>query len=738
MKYVFLTSAAAVFALQSGTAQAQDAADAGAPEVVGNDIIVTANRVESLLSKTPIAITAIGGEELVKSGITNPTQLEESVPNLSIVRGNGLQITIRGVTSTDGTEKGDPSAAFMLDGVYLARPQAQEVSFFDIERIEVLRGPQGTLYGRNSTAGVVNLISARPKFELGGSFDVSYANYDHLNATAVVNLPVSDTLAIRAAGNIDRRDNFLIDAVPGDGVSIDPFKDNQSVRLSALFEPTADISLLLIGDYSTQDGNPTNGVDGTNFFNPIPQGVRPTFERPTYLDPTSREGRTLDIPQSQQAYRDNDGFGLMGELNWNFGPATFTYLSSYREMDREEFLNIRNGLVSADFFGDYWQTSQEARLAFGEGPLQAQVGAYYFKEKSGIAFFINNLLGPNTRFGFPQDPTIAQNKSAFGQLTYEIAPNLRLTGGLRYSHDLKSRVGNTVLDIYDSIGNSYSVGNFIVRNTFQNNDASRNFSKITWRAGVDYDTDVGLLFASVSTGYKAGGFNDGCEIGTGPGCALPAEALYYNPETLTAYEAGAKLRFGPSIAVNATVFHYDYNGLQLSQVAELCGGPCQVTTNAGSSKVDGIELDTFIQPVEGLTLRAAFNYLDARYTEFEPQPGIDFAGRGLNRSPETTWSAGINYAIPIGDAELVADAGIRGSSSYELTDLANFAYFYQPSFTKTDMSLTYNGADDAFYLGVYVENLENELVLTGVGAGAFPNASFADPRTYGVRAGMRF
>ncbi|MBF9149384.1 TonB-dependent receptor [Novosphingobium jiangmenense] len=735
-----LTFACLVSAIAlSQPAFAQDTAQDAAQEPSDGDIVVTANRTSSLLSKTPIAMSAVSGDDLISSGITNPTQLEETVPNLSIVRGNGLQITIRGVTSTDGTEKGDPSAAFMVNGIYLARPQAQEVSFFDIERIEVLRGPQGTLYGRNSTAGVVNILTVQPKFEFGARADVTYGNYDALNATAVVNIPAGDSLAFRVAANVDRRNNYIIDGNAGDGIGLSPFKDNKTIRLSALFKPSPDLSLLLVGDYSWQKGNPTNGVSPSNFFSNIVSGARPTFERPSYRNPSNRAGRLLATAQAQQAARDNTDDGIMGELNYTMGNVTLTYLGSYRESERREFSNLGTGAVSADFVGRYWQTSHELRLAYGgDGPLQAQIGGYYFKERSGIAFFINNLLAPNTRFGFPQEPTVAENKSVFGQATYEIAPDVRLTGGVRYSSDLKSRVGATVLDAYSSIGNSYSVGTFLGRTTFQTNNAKRTFSKVTWRAGIDYDSPLGLIFASVSTGYKAGGFNDGCETGKGPGCALPAAALYYDPETLTAYESGFKFKVSDAVRFNGTVFHYDYKGLQLSAVTNACGGPCQVTSNAGSAKVDGVELDANVQATEHFNIRLALNYLNARYGQFKPQPTIDFAGRALNRSPKWSWIVGVNYTVPVGDGKIVFDAQTAGRGQYELTDLANFAYFYQPSTTKSDVSVTYTAPDDRFYVAAFAENLENNLVLTGAGTGAFGTVTFSDPRLIGVRAGVKF
>ena len=200
MRNLLLANALAMPCLASAAlAQTAESAESD------GDIVVTATRTESLLSKTPLAVTAIKGDDLARAGISNPTQLDTAVPNLAITRYNGLQITIRGVTSADNTEKGDPSAAFMLNGIYIARPQAQEVSFFDIDRVEVLRGPQGTLYGRNSTAGVVNVLTTRPKSTFGGSFDVSYGSYNTINANGVLNIPVGSTLTVRAAASLDSR-----------------------------------------------------------------------------------------------------------------------------------------------------------------------------------------------------------------------------------------------------------------------------------------------------------------------------------------------------------------------------------------------------------------------------------------------------------------------------------------------------------------------------------------------------
>ena len=727
------------------------------------DIIVTATRTETLLSKTPIAMTAVSGDQLVQKGITNTTQLADSVPNVSIVRGNGLQITIRGVTSTDGTEKGDPSAAFLADGIYLARPQAQEVSFFDIERVEVLRGPQGTLYGRNTTAGVVNVITASPKHKFGASADASYESFNHINATAMLNVPISETLAVRGAMTYDRRDSF-VNKASSDSYSWGPFKDVFAARLSALWEPTTNLKILVKGDYSLDKGYGVNSVPTTNFF---ASAAPYQLSAPAYVMSDTKTARTSNLVEAWQGRNHNTGKGVMGQADWNIGSAlTLTYLGSYRTMDRWSHGTTAISSTAASpntFTGKYWQTSHEARLAYKSGGLSVQTGGYYFKEKSGIAFFILNPglfssgLAPFSQFGFPQDPTIAISKGAFGQASYNFTPQLKFTAGVRYSSDDKSRVGATVGDIGST------------RIIFQNNNAHRTFSKTTWRVGVDYDLPgIGLLYGSVATGYKAGGFNDGCETGTGTGCSLPASVLYYQPETLTAYEIGFKVHTSDNkLRVNGNYFHYDYNGLQISSVQNVCGGPCQVTSNAASAKVDGVELEATLKPAPNHAFDASVTFLNARYGAFAPvidrgaawtttYPGqaryvtFDLTGQALNRSPKSVVSLGYTYSQPLpGGGELSFNARTRISSSYALTDTGNGVFYRQPNYTKTDLSLTYTAPDKAYYVGVYGRNLENRLVLTGVGSNGNPTtpgsagvtagtAVFEDPRTFGVRAGMKF
>ena len=737
MKKVVLGGMVSVLALMAAPAAlAQD-------KKTGDDgeIVVTATRFETLASKTPIALTAVSGDSLRTVGITNPTALADTVPNVSIDRGNGLQITIRGVTSTDGTEKGDPSAAFMQDGIYIARPQVQEVSFFDIQRVEVLRGPQGTLYGRNTTAGLINILSAKPQLDrVSGSLDVAYGNYNNTQVTGVVNLPAGENLGFRFATNFDRRDTFI---KPGPNLrsDISPFKDNLSFRASALYKFTGG-ELNVRADYSTIKGSTVNALPLTNLYSTVTtNGVNPTY---VGGDRSADALFTLNAPATAATMRDNKTWGLMADLSYDTGPVTLNYLGSYREFERhEDGLSVR-GLgattVPTRFDGKYWQQSHELRVSTnGTGPLRAQAGAYYFQEQSGIYFYLFGLLNPTAGapgyvFGFPQNPTKAKSVATFAQLTYSLTDALRLTAGIRYTSDQKSRIGRTVTC-------STTACNLATDSVTANN-AARTFKKVTWRLGMDYDlNDTTLLYATASTGYKAGGFNDGCESGTGTGCSLTASALYYNPETLTAYEIGTKTRIADGVRLNLSAFHYDYTNLQVSQIITCTpgGGQCQATTNAAAAKVDGVEAETVIQPSPNDRFDAAVSWLNARYDRYTLPNGANWQGRKLDRSP--VWSVLLGYTrtFDLGETGSI-EIGVRSriSTRYKLAGLANFYQVTQPGFSKTDANITYFSPNKAWYLQAFVKNLENAITVSSIAPGANGTAQLADPRLFGVRGGFKF
>lgn len=756
MKRTFISRASliviATATLAATPVWAQDAQETD-NEVEAGEIIVTATRSETLLSKTPIALTAITNEGLRDSGITDARALNDLVPNLRITEnGDAVRISIRGVTSSDTTEKGDPSAAFLLDGIYIARAADTLGSFYDLERVEVLRGPQGTLYGRNTTAGVINVIAARPSDTFEASADGRYGNLNSIGATGMINVPVGEGLGIRAAVNYDRQDANLIKGVASN-IPLNPFRNVLAGRLSFGGTVGDNFDFVIRGDYTQSKGALSNAVPLSTFFPVLPAiGLDPL-----YVDSSSRNQRTLPYAEQFPNRRNNNVWGVMGEFTYDFGPASLTYLGSHRETERNDVRNLRLfGALNnpAFFFGDFKQDSHELRAAFGnDGPLHGQVGAYYFKEKSFIEFNLGNPLsglvaGNNFNaigFAFPQGPTIAESKAAFGQLTYDLTEDLHVTAGIRYTNDLKSRDGATVLD-FNTVANSFCGA---LRCVLNENIAAKKFNKLTWKAGVDYDAPgLGLIYASVSTGYKAGGFNDGCITGSGLGCALSANELFYNPETLTAYEGGLKFKLlDNALRLNISAFHYDYKSLQLSTVVTPPNAPpATLTSNAGSAKVDGIELEALISPSDNDRIEFSINYTDARYDNFVPIVLVggrpvsrDFGGLNLDHAPKYTASAGYTHIIPLGNGGSVeASARTRLSSEYFMQDLNILGQYHQPAFTKTDLTLTFKAPEDRFYIQAFAKNLENEITLAAASSGLAASATIEEPRTYGVRAGLKF
>jgi iron complex outermembrane recepter protein len=774
-------------------------------EIDSGDIIVTATRGETLLSKTPLAITAITGDSLRDKGIAGPTGLAEQVPNLSIDRTNGLQITIRGVTSTDGTEKGNPSAAFLLDGVYLARPQTADIAFFDVARVEILRGPQGTLYGKNTTAGLINVITNKPEFgKFGAGTSLEYGNYNTISANGYVNIAAGDMAAFRLSAAFDQRDNWIRSA-PGDSASQNPFRRNFAVRAQAMFNLGDRGDILLRGNYGHLGGTRQTNLPTSNFFRETGNGTTVVRAANNYAiwDPIvggndARLTRNLfTIPinpawgggsGSTKPYDVNNGtWAIDGELNYDLGFAKVNYLGSYRTYKAKENsnLDIRGLLPSnlppfllpllsnftadcsqpteecsypAFFNGNYTQQSHELSFTFGgDGPLKLKAGGYYFREHSVIGFWIPDfpqfIIGANKFYGFPQETT-SSTVGAYAQGTIKVSDSFRLTAGGRYTHDNLFRYGHTVAT------NSITAPIVIGGSTYAN-DAQIIGNKFTWKVGFDADVGRGLVYGNVSTGYKQGGFGDGCSTGNttrvtsrGEICDARApvsspQAIYYQPETLTSYELGYRGPIMRGLRIDTALFYYDYSNMQLSSLLNINGAPTLVTTNAGKSTIFGFEFEAIVNPAPNHEFRFGFDITNAKYKNFCPggtgtanpldpcTTGTpDFKGQPLDRSPKHVAFANYTVTIPVGNSEFVLAAGTKLTGSYSVTQFgSNPTQFFTPSHSNTSATVTYNGPDKKWYLQAFVKNLENFLEIRNASA---DTVSVSDPRTFGIRAGFKY
>lgn len=724
-------------------AQAQAQTNGNQPAIA--EVVVTAQRSASLATKTPVSLSVLSADALARAVIDNPAAIGKRLPNVHIDgAADGLRITMRGVSNNDTSEKGDPSAAFMLDGIYIARPQIMNVSMFDLARVEVLRGPQGTLYGRNATAGVVNVISNTPEKQLEGAASIALGNYGSRDASAMLNVPVSAALALRAALAYNKHDSYLVNS-QGTGFGLGLDRDDRAARLSAKLALGPAASLVLRYDSATQRHNKDSIVPETNFY------TRDAAGNPVWADASARARLTNafmppNAPLQQGGNRGKTS-GLGAQLDWDLGAYSVHYLGSHRNFDHDYRVNYYYRIapafalgVRAGFSGQYKQESHELRVATrAKGPLRAQAGVYYFREKSDLNadFRDLELLGLPPYYVFHQGPTVAVGKALFGQATWAFTERARLTIGARYSDDDKSRLGSTSFQQGPAFN---PASDFSLPNA-----ASLNTHKTTWRLGGEIDlVPRTLLYATLSTGYKAGGFNDGCRalsVADGLACpdvlAVPEAALLYQPETLTSWEAGIKTSFWHNKAtLQASAFYYDYANLQLSGVVVINGAPRFTTTNAAVAKVRGLELEGEVRPSTAGKVTYSLALLDAQYDAYLPDGTTSWADKKLDRSPRATVTLGYDHSFRLNAAQLTAGIFSRTSASYFISVPSQLLQYRVPRRTQSDATLGYRPRLAAWSLHAHVKNLENKVAPIAIDS--FGMVQPSDPRTYGVRLDYRF
>jgi len=728
-------------------AQAQEApAVQAAPEQSNAvpEVVVTAQRTSAPASRTPVAMSVIQGEQLRELGTDNPASLGPRLPGVHIDQAfSGLRVTIRGISNNDTTDKGDPSAAFMLDGVYIARPAGQTANFLDVDRIEVLRGPQGTLYGRNTTAGLVNVISNAPTAQLEGRVALEAGTWGNRKVEGVINVPVNDALALRAAVSARKQDPFLEN---GQGTPFRPGmdRDDRDARLSAKLGMGRDASLLLRYDHSEVTDNNDRFVPDSNFYTGVASGA-PAW-KPGSTDARLTMGfRPANIAPVQGA-QDRRARGLSADLSWNLGPATVYYLGSHRELDQQMVNNyyyrvaptVALGVIN-NYSGANTQDSHELRLATnGSGPLSAQGGLYYFSEESETSYAFQGLraVGLPPYYAFPL-VTEARSRAVFGQLTWRMRDDLRLTAGARGTLDHKWRVGSTDFQ-QGPVFNPATDRRLL-------NAADLSTARTTWRLGAEFDLlPSTLAWLSLATGYKAGAFNDGCIAGTSAlGIPCPAAAavtpefLYYQPEQLRAWEAGIKSRLlGGRLTVNAAAFDYDYTNLQLTGNAIVAGAPRLLTRNAGRARSRGLELDGELRIGSGGRLSYAMTLLDAHYASYMVTPTVSWAGRKLDRAPSHVFSLGYQQRMAVAGGQLTGGVYIRASGEYQLAVPSQLLSYRVPSHTSSDATLAWAPEGARWSLLARVRNIEDKVRPSIIDS--FGMTTPTTPRTADLRLDVRF
>ncbi|MDX3899716.1 MAG: TonB-dependent receptor [Sphingobium sp.] len=738
---------------------AQETTPAGASATEDNqgleDIIVTAQRKPEDLQRAAIQVNVIGGEQLSRSGATEVRDLQTLVPNVIIEQaGPNTQISVRGIGSVVTNSFGDSAVAFNVDEVYIARTTGTHGTFYDLDRVEVLKGPQGTLYGRNATAGAVNVITAKPSFDRGAAIDFEYGSFNQVVASTHVNLPLSDSVAIRASGQAARRDGYYRDGYDDEDVA--------AGRLQLRYQPNEDFDLLIAGDYSHEGGrgsgfnalpfpggDPWAGPSSTVFRNYVAANLKPPYSIVT------PPGRTNLVNLAEYGRINHKNYGVRGRLDWTLGAGvTWTSIAAYRVADTDDIGYNAAFATSPNVKSQ--QVSIESRLAGNafDTKLQWLAGLYYFREtQRGVQFtaFVDqgNPLAPTFGSKLIADPVRDTTYAAFTQNSFSITDRFRVTAGLRYFGEIKTNAGSTT---------SYSplppvLGSITIPASGRIKD-----DKMNYRAGIEFDVAPrSMLYATIADGYKAGGFF----AGSAPSTINPT-VNSYAPETLTSYFAGMKNRFLDNrLQLNAEIFYWKYSNRQFVTFGPINTGTAAnisgaITQNVGKSHIQGASADISFQVAKGHVVSLVGEYIDEAinddfvYRTTLPAPAsctapsagvIDCSGAPITRVPR--WSATVSYQgnIPLNDGSEIAISIASKLQSGFLLGPEGLRTQEASGYSRTDASVTYTFSNGQLSIGAFVRNLEDNVTLTAGLASPITNEAMGDilpPRTYGLRLGAHF
>jgi iron complex outermembrane receptor protein len=757
------------------------------------EIIVTAQRRAEDVQRAALAIDVVSPLALSMAGASRATDIANLVPALQISEsGNAQQsLYLRSVGTFTANSYSDPAVAFNVDGVAIGRPSSMTGVMYDLDRVEVLKGPQGTLYGRNATGGAINIIPNQPKIGVtSGDVSVTVANYGEVHPEGDLNLALTESSAARLAFTYTRHDAYQTDGT-GDA-------DNYAGRAQYLYQLSDTLSVRLAGDYAHDGGH---GSEGTlvALQNPFTAAFTPS---PLSRDVGNQDPRVSALFANQYSFisgrflgpidgvprTDNKFWGVLSEIIWPSPIGTLTVVPSHREADLTD-------LTTAFGFGSIAnehdkQTSVEARLASeNTGLIRWLIGGYYFHESIDAVYqFDQQALAPI------QDlDTGTISKAGFARITIAPIDEFRISGGLRYTDDRKtfdgvsqillSVCGTTApipacpaaplipaasrlasltsqLQLFPIIPNALygsalpgAAGSVFPLITIPVNQ-TQGFTKATWHVGLEYDlAKDSLLYANWDSGYHAGGF------------AFAEIKPTYQPEFLSAYSVGSKNRFlNNTLQVNLEAFYWKYTNQQIPHGGtDLSGAYVFYTDNAGSSIIKGAEISLKYLLTSHTVLNLDSQYLSAVYNSFTyqtpaggtnapPVTGCPFsqtdathytincAGKTALQSPKWTGNIGIQQSVELGDYSLTGEASAHAQTA-SIVGFEMIPSEIQKTYAETNLSVTLAPSKAQWSVVAFVNNLGDKRPY---GTAYYDStmgvigASVGSPRTWGVRAAYKF
>ncbi len=700
-------------AIAPATALAQDTAGAdAADESAGNVIVVTARRREERAIDVPISLTAVSGEELAQRGALDITDVGNIAPNVTLESSRATNSTlsafIRGIGQQDPVSGFEQGVGIYLDDVYLNRPQAAVLDIYDVERIEVLRGPQGTLYGRNTIGGAVKYVTKRLPQDAYFKARATYGTYDQAEGVVTAGVPVSDLVRVGASIARLSRGGFGDNLTNGlENYNKDVWAGRASMELGGYGEP---VFLRIQGDYTRDKSNPRGGhrlIPGLNSGAPVLDNVFDT------------RGALNDPVQDVESY----GVMMSGEIKFS-DALTLRSISAWRKDSTDTPIDFDAlPAVDLDVPGSYFneQLSQEVQLLWDDGgALTGLLGFYYLDAKADTLFDVRIFTTFPGLTAFTEADVDTETYAVFGDFTYDLTDQISLSVGGRYTWD--ERTASILRQNYLG-GGSPIFGGAGVPFGAPSTDftGSRKFKKFTPRASISFmPTPDHNIYASYSKGFKGGGF-DPRGVGANAPAASPgnptdaevASFLSFRPEEVDSYELGYKgsLMDG-RVNVAVAGFYADYTDVQIpGSVACSVGGLptfCGIVSNAGKASFKGIEFEGSARLGSGFSLSASAGWIDAKYDEYITNIGgvpTDVAQhRKVQNTPEFTGSGTISYNMPLGDGDLYMGATASYRSKTNQFELPN-PYIDQGGYALVDASVVYKAPGNRWSIGVFGKNL---------------------------------
>jgi iron complex outermembrane receptor protein len=687
-------------------------------EAALEEMTVTAEKFAEIPEKIPISMAVVSGEAALRHGLEQLDEVMATVGGVKVLEAeNGPAFYIRGIGTGVPASVGDPEINLNIDGVYQSQSEFARAGLYDVNRIEVLRGPQGTLYGRNALAGVINVVTNDPTFGYEAAGSIGFGNYALVTTQSVVNLPVNDRMAIRFAFGTENHAGYLSNGADD--------LDVQSERLKILIKPVDSVTALFAADFTREGG----AGEGEIQVVPPPSGV-PTGG--AGLGSAIASSNPWTSPDPSGADRETIFWSARGELNSDLRVGSLTAIAAHRD-ETYSCLSCWRSETDQNNYAKEQQSSTELRLASLPGSRATWLaGIYYLKSNNPTE---SQQLGPGAdSFSNASGNQVNQqgqlrvdaaSYAMFAQSTYPILKGLRVTGGMRYTLDDKSETAYVLSDTGGLIG--VNTGLFSSAHTWRS---------LTYTVGLDYDvTDHSMAYAKLSTGYKAGGFYEG---------AAPDS---YGPEHLISYETGIKSRFDDNrLEINADAFLYDYNDYQVNYLGFINPTSAGIfgilTANASGARVYGAEIEAQYNLSAADKLDAAVYPLESKFKTlviFGPFGG-NYTGSTLPFAPRSTAILGYQHR-----ADLAELGGLtaRVESRYESGSWVTFneaAGTHQPEHTVSNAYLTYDSRRGAWSVGFYVKNMENTPVLVNAQAGpaGLKTADIGPPRTFGLQISAKF